>query len=70
MSFVGELVDFSWSFVVEVPLAFDVSFFFKGVEERVDGAGAEVDAEVFSDGADYLVAVHGFGVEELEYNQV
>lgn len=68
MSFVGELVDFSWSFVVEVPLAFDVAFLLEGVEEGVYCAGAEVDAEVFSDGADDLVAVHGFGVEELQYN--
>ena len=67
-AFVCELVDFAGSFVVEVPLAFDVAFLFQVVEEGVDGAGAKVNAKVFADDADDLVAVHGFRVEKLEDN--
>jgi len=63
-------INFSGSFRVHVPLAFDVAFFFKCVEERVDCAGSEVDAEVFADFGDYLVAVHGLVLEKLEYDHV
>ena len=45
-----------------------MAFLFQVVEEGVDGAGAKVDAKVFADDADDLVAVHGFGVEKLEDN--
>jgi len=63
-------INFSGSFGVHVPLAFDVAFFFKCVEEGVYCAGTEVDAKAFADVGDYLVAVHGLLVEKLEYDHV
>jgi hypothetical protein len=63
-------INFSGSFGVHVPLAFDVAFFFKCVEEGVDCAGTEVDAKAFTDFGDYLVAVHGLLFEKLEYDHV
>lgn len=62
MSFLGEFVHFSWSFIAEVPLAFYVAFFLETVEEWVYCAGAEVDAEVLSYARDYLISMHWLGV--------
>lgn len=62
MSLVGEFVYFSWSFIAEIPLAFDVALFLETVEEWVYCAGAEVDAEVLSYAGDYLISVHWLGV--------
>ena len=65
-----EAVDFSWSFAFRFPLAFYAAVFFEYVEQRVDCAGSEVDAEVFSDFCDYLITVHGLLLEKLEHYHV
>ena len=63
-------INFSGSFGVHVPLAFDVAFFLKSVEEGVNCARTEVDTKAFSDLSDYLIAVHGLLVEKLKYDHV
>jgi hypothetical protein len=62
VSFVCEFVDFSWSFVLHVPFAGYVPFLFERGEERVDGAGSEVDAEGLADFRDYLTWTSFWGV--------
>lgn len=53
------MVHFSRSIVFQIPLAFEVSFFFKKGEKRVDGAGSKVNSEVLAEAGDYLISVHG-----------
>ena len=65
-----QTVNFSGSFIVNVPLTYNVAFFFEQVKEWIDCAWTEVDAKAFADFCDYLVAVHGLLIEELEYNHV
>lgn len=60
-----EAVDFSGSIALQVPLAFDVSFFFKSGEERVDRAWSKVDSEMLAEAGDDLVSMHGLTPQEL-----
>ena len=69
-SVICKAVDFSRSFAFHVPLAFDVALFFECVEEGIDCAGSEVDAEAFSDFCYYLITVHWLLFEKLEYYHV
>ena len=57
---VGEGIDFAWSFAVHVPLAREVAFLLEHAQHGVDGAGAQVYAEVLSYFGYDLVPVHGF----------
>lgn len=62
----GDVVYFSGSVAFQVPLAFYVAFFFEKAEQRVYGAGPEVDAEVLAQARDYLVPVHRLRSQQLE----